>query len=90
MSPALPASRGSSRAFLRRGRRLLLYTDGVSDALAGDDGNGEDALLAATEPHAGGGAAMLESILTRARERFGGRPQPDDLTLLTATMRRRG
>ena len=69
---------------------LLLYTDGVADALAREDDSGEEALLAAMQQHAGGGAPLLESILTRARERFGGRPQPDDWTLLTATVLRRG
>jgi sigma-B regulation protein RsbU (phosphoserine phosphatase) len=88
VSPALPGCTWEQHSVpLGAGDVLLLYTDGVSDALAGDDGNGEDALLSAAEAHAGGGAAMLDSVLTRARERFGGRPQPDDLTLLTATMR---
>jgi sigma-B regulation protein RsbU (phosphoserine phosphatase) len=67
---------------------LLLYTDGVADALAREDDSGEEALLAAMHQYAGGGAPLLESILTRARERFGGRPQPDDWTLLTATVLR--
>jgi hypothetical protein len=30
---------------------------------------------------------VLDAILTEVRERSGGRPQPDDLTLLTATIR---
>ena len=68
------------------GDLLLLYTDGVADALAREDDSGEESLLTAIQQHAGGGAPLLESILTRARERFGGRPQPDDWTLLTATM----
>jgi sigma-B regulation protein RsbU (phosphoserine phosphatase) len=67
------------------GGQLLLYTDGVSDALAGEDDLGEEAILAVTREHGGGGASLLDAILARVRERSGGRPQPDDLTLLTAT-----
>jgi sigma-B regulation protein RsbU (phosphoserine phosphatase) len=64
---------------------LLLYSDGVSDALAGDDDCGEEDILAVTRQHADGGASLLDSILSRVRERSGGRPVADDLTLLTAT-----
>ena len=71
------------------GDLLLLYTDGVADALAREDDSGEESLLSAIQQHAGGGAPLLESILARARERFGGRPQPDDWTLLTATVLQR-
>jgi sigma-B regulation protein RsbU (phosphoserine phosphatase) len=66
--------------------RLLLYTDGVSDALASEDDVGEQGILAASREHPEGGAPLLDSMLTRAQERLGSRPHPDDLTLLTAKM----
>ena len=68
------------------GDRLLLYTDGVSDALMGEDDLGEEAISSATEQYVDGGAPLLDELLTRVRARFGGRPQPDDLTLLTAKL----
>jgi sigma-B regulation protein RsbU (phosphoserine phosphatase) len=89
VSPALPKCTWEQRSVpLGPGDSLLFYTDGVSDPLAGDDDLGEEAILAATQEHPEGGAPLLDSILRRVRERFGGRPQPDDVTLLTATMLR--
>jgi phosphoserine phosphatase RsbU/P len=69
------------------GDLLFLYTDGVSDALAGQDDWGEEAIVQLIQQHAESGVSLLDSVLARVRERFGGRPQLDDLTLLTATMR---
>jgi serine phosphatase RsbU (regulator of sigma subunit) len=90
VSPALPDSAWEQRrVHMGPGDLLLLYTDGVSDALAMADDSGEEAILAAVGQHALGGAPLLDTILTRVRERLGGRPQTDDLTLLTATMLRR-
>ena len=84
VSPALEGTWDQRSVPLTVGDRLLLYTDGISDALAGDDDSGEEAMVAAVIEHAGGGAPLLDAILTRVRGRLGGRPQPDDLTLLTA------
>jgi serine phosphatase RsbU (regulator of sigma subunit) len=67
------------------GDLLLLYTDGVSDALVDEYELAEDLFLNIVRQH-GSGAPVLDAILEQARERFGGRPQPDDLTLLTATV----
>jgi sigma-B regulation protein RsbU (phosphoserine phosphatase) len=90
VSTALPMCSWEQHSVpLSAGDQLLLYTDGVSDALAGEDDVGEEAILAASREHADGGAPLLEALLTRARERFSSRPQPDDLTLLTAKVRRR-
>jgi phosphoserine phosphatase RsbU/P len=87
VSTAFPGCAWEQRSLsMSTGDRLLLYTDGVSDALAGEDDLGEEAILAASREYADGGAPLLESMLTRVRERFGSRPQPDDLTLLTAKM----
>ena len=69
-----------------RGDLLFLYTDGVSDALAGPDDCGEESIVQLLEQHANDGH-LLDSVLARVREQFGGLPQPDDLTLLSATIR---
>jgi phosphoserine phosphatase RsbU/P len=85
VSPALPFCKWEQRDVrLAVGDRLLLYTDGVSDTFAGDYGLGEERILAAVELHAEGGLPLLDAILAQVKGRFGGRPQPDDLTLLTA------
>jgi serine phosphatase RsbU (regulator of sigma subunit) len=89
VSPAFRGSAWDERSVpIGPGDFLLLYTDGVSDALAGDEDLGEEAILSLAQQHAGnrGTLPMLDAILGRVRERFGGRPQPDDLTLLSATM----
>jgi phosphoserine phosphatase RsbU/P len=90
ISPALPGCTWEERSVpLGPGDLLLLYTDGVSDALASGEDSGEEPILAAARQHARGGAPLLDAILSRVRERIHGRPQADDLTLLTATLRRR-
>ena len=61
------------------GDLLLLHTDGVSEALGGDD----DAIARLVQQHAGANESLLDSILAKAREQLSGRPQPDDLTLLS-------
>jgi phosphoserine phosphatase RsbU/P len=88
ISPAFDGQWDQRSTCCAAGDMLLLYTDGVSDALASEEDWGEEAIVALTRQHPGGGAPLLDSILTRVYERFGGRPQPDDLTLLTATSRR--
>lgn len=85
VSPALPASKWEQRNVpVVTGDRLLLYTDGVSDALADDYDVGEEMIVAALRQHGGGGAPLLDAILAHVKTRSGGRPLPDDLTLLTA------
>jgi sigma-B regulation protein RsbU (phosphoserine phosphatase) len=64
--------------------RILLYTDGVSDALSGEQDLGEEQMVALIERQRAGGAALVDTILADVKTHFGGRPQPDDLTLLTA------
>jgi sigma-B regulation protein RsbU (phosphoserine phosphatase) len=63
---------------------LLLYTDGVSDALANEDGHATESLMAEITSAAEGGAPLVDAILARVNRRLAGRPQPDDVTLLTA------
>ncbi len=90
ISPALPACTWEQRSVpVRPGTLLLLYTDGISDALSSGEDSGEEPILAAARQHPRGGAPLLDAILSRVRERIHGRPQADDLTLLTATILRR-
>jgi hypothetical protein len=64
---------------------LLLYTDGVSETLADNDCRAKERLTSAIErtPHGGASAPRRNS---RRRPSRTGRPQPDDVTLLTATI----
>lgn len=88
VSPAFPTSTWEQAIMpIAAGDRLLLYTDGVSDALAGDDDLGEEAVLAATQQHVDcNGAVLLDFLLKSAQERPGVRTHADDLTLLTTTI----
>ena len=89
VSPAFPDSRWQQRSVaFNRGDLLFLYTDGVSDALAGPDDCGEEPIVRLLQQHANGGDGhLLDSILATVREQVGSLPQPDDLTLLSATIR---
>jgi sigma-B regulation protein RsbU (phosphoserine phosphatase) len=89
VSPAFRDCTWQQRAVaFERGDRLFLYTDGVSDAFAGPDDCGEESLVQLLRQHAtDGDGHLLDSVLARVREQFGGLPQPDDLTLLAATIR---
>src|SRR5262249_41195890 len=85
ISPAFPAPQWDQLVVpVASGDQLLLYTDGVSEALAGDDGDGEDRICAAVQQHAEGGAGLLDSILADVDRHHGPHPHRDDLTLLTA------
>lgn len=84
VSPALPPCEWEQRRVrMAPGDSLLLYTDGVSDALAEDDDVGEEPILAAIAQDPDDSVALLDRLLTLVRVRCGGRPQSDDLTLLT-------
>jgi sigma-B regulation protein RsbU (phosphoserine phosphatase) len=69
-----------------QGDHLLLYTDGVWDTLADENGNAEDRFTSAVERAPDGGARLLDTILADVQSELAGRLQPDDLTLLTATV----
>ena len=84
ISPALrECAWEQRRAPYAPGDLLFLYTDGVGEALGGDDHCGEDTILALIRQLARSDAPLLDSILVRIEERSGGRPHPDDLTLLS-------
>jgi sigma-B regulation protein RsbU (phosphoserine phosphatase) len=85
VSPALPMNRWAVGSVpIDAGDRILLYTDGVSDILAGPDGAAEARLTAMVECDAAGDAALLDAILAGVAHDLAGGPPPDDLTLLTA------
>jgi len=85
ISPVLSASRWEVRVVqIDEGDQLLLYTDGVSEVLAGTDSCAEARFRNTIERASAGGASLLDAILADVQHDLAGRPQPDDLTLLTA------
>jgi sigma-B regulation protein RsbU (phosphoserine phosphatase) len=87
VSPVLTASTwGEAVVPIHEGDHLLLYTDGISDALADDDGRAEGRFTSVIDRASEGGAALLDTILADVHHELAGRPQPDDLTLLTASV----
>jgi sigma-B regulation protein RsbU (phosphoserine phosphatase) len=70
------------------GDHLLLYTDGISETLAGDDGRADEGLAGAIARAPEGGPALLETILADVNGKLAGGAQPDDFTLLTASIPR--
>jgi sigma-B regulation protein RsbU (phosphoserine phosphatase) len=87
VSPAFTASTWDAPVVpMAEGDRLLLYTDGVSETLADEDGRAEERFTRMIDQASEGGAPLLEAILADIHHGLAGRPQPDDLTLLTATV----
>ena len=85
ISPVLPTSRWDVESVpIDATDHLLLYTDGVSDAIDDADGCADDQLRQAIAHTPHGGAGLLDAILANVHESLAGRPQPDDLTLVTA------
>ena len=71
---------------IEAGDRVLMYTDGVSEVMSNADGCARDPLETAIARNPHGGAPLLDSILGDVHKRLAGRPQPDDVTLLTASV----
>ncbi len=91
VSPALPPCTWEQETVsMAPGDQLLLYTDGISDTLAGDQDLGDEQLVASMEKHPEGGVLLLDAVLSQVRSKLAGRPQPDDLTLLTVKLLSRG
>jgi sigma-B regulation protein RsbU (phosphoserine phosphatase) len=89
VSPVLTTSTWEAPVVpIGEGDHLLLYTDGVSEALADDDGRAEDRFTSVIARASEGGASLLDTILADVHHELAGRPQPDDLTLLTARVLR--
>jgi serine phosphatase RsbU (regulator of sigma subunit) len=68
------------------GDHLLLYTDGVSEIIAGTTECAQTRFETLTGQQALGGAPLLDAILAAVRHDLGDAEQPDDLTLLTARL----
>jgi len=66
------------------GDHLLMYTDGVSEVIEDDDGRSEARIRQTIDKSPAGGASLLDAILAEVQHDLAGRPQPDDVTLLTA------
>jgi sigma-B regulation protein RsbU (phosphoserine phosphatase) len=87
VSPVLTASTWDAPVVrMDEGDRLLLYTDGVSETLADDAGRAEERFTSHIERASEGGAPLLDAILADVHHELAGQPQPDDLTLLTASV----
>ena len=87
VSPALAVTWDAAALRMNEGEHLLMYTDGVFETLADDDGRAEEAFTRAIDGAFEGGAPLVDSILADVQRTLGGQPQADDLTLLTATLR---
>jgi len=91
VSPVLTTATWSATAVaMNEGEHLLLYTDGISETLADADGRAEERLATAIARSPGGGATLLDAILADVHQELAGHPQPDDLTLLTASVLAKG
>jgi phosphoserine phosphatase RsbU/P len=87
VSPVLRASRWIAPAVpMNAGDQVLLYTDGVWDALADADGRAEHRFRNIIERASAGGLCVVDTLLADIHHELGGRPQSDDFTLLTARL----
>ena len=87
VSPALPVRHAKweqREVPIAEGDQLLMYTDGVLEAIGDELDWGDERVVAAIGRHAEGGAPLLDAILADVTLTLAGRPQLDDLTLLTA------
>jgi phosphoserine phosphatase RsbU/P len=86
LSPALGGARWEAATVsVASGDQLLLYTDGVLDALYRGEPS-ESCVLATIEKHPANGEALLDAILEEITRHGGGLPPHDDVTLLTASV----
>jgi sigma-B regulation protein RsbU (phosphoserine phosphatase) len=87
VSPVLAAATWDAPAVaIDRGDHLLLYTDGISEAIADEDGRAEARFAELIDHARDGGAPLVDGILDEIRAALAGAPQPDDLTLIAATV----
>ena len=87
VSPVLPLSKWEVEEVpIDATDQLLLYTDGVSEVLANADGCADAQIETAIERRSQGGTLLLDAILAEVHQNLAGRPQPDDVTLLTASV----
>lgn len=78
------AQYAEQRIVLEPGDLLLLYTDGISEAMtAREEEWGEEGMIGAAREAAKGSAAQILEAVLQAADRFtAGAPQHDDMTLL--------
>jgi len=83
--PGMPYAAGTAR--LAPGDRLVVFSDGLSEAADDEDREfGSEGILAAVRAGRGrSSAAAAEDVLQAVRTFAGGRPLADDLTLLVVT-----
>ena len=87
VSPVLTTATWDAPAVsIDRGDHLLLYTDGISEAIADEDGRAEARFAEFIDRASDGGAPLVDGLLDEIRTALAGAPQPDDLTLLAATV----
>ena len=87
ISPVLTASTWDAPVLpMDEGDHILLYTDGVSETLSDDGSRAEERFRSAIDRASKGGAPLLDAILEDIHHELAGRPQPDDLTLVTASV----
>ena len=87
ISPVLTAAAWNTAVVpIDEGDHLLLYTDGIWDILADDDGRAEKRITDAIDRTSEGGSPLLDAILADVNQALAGGLQPDDLTLLTASV----
>jgi len=85
ISPALPPWDWTATSVaLGEGDQLLLYTDGVSDALESPTLAAEERIRLAVAQHPEGGPALLDALVADVRHHLVADSVPDDLTLTTA------
>jgi serine phosphatase RsbU (regulator of sigma subunit) len=85
ISPALPPCTWDvASVTLGEGDHLLLYTDGVSDALADMGASGEDHVRLVVEQHPEGGPALVDTLVGLVQRQLHTDRGPDDLTLVAA------
>jgi len=73
---------------LSPGERLVLYTDGVTEAFnAADEAYGVERLVSVIKGHGAGAAGVLVEQICRSVKTFAGNvPQSDDITLIVLTL----
>ena len=89
VSPVLTESTwGALVVPIEEGEHLLLYTDGIWESLADENGRAEERFTTAVGRHCEGGAALLDALLADVHQQSADQAQADDLTLITASLLR--
>jgi serine phosphatase RsbU (regulator of sigma subunit) len=87
VSPVLTGSTwGALGVPIEEGEHLLLYTDGIWESLADEDGRAEERFTTAIGRNCEGGAALLDALLADVDQQSADQAQADDLTLMTASL----